>query len=113
MRLRSVRMKDGGAKVRVLHTPMPNVCGDVAENYRGKMISAAKFMGDQNGNGSELDGYIVMGLFSDGTSSMGYRFPERIPRALVPAYVGEILRRDVITEREAEQVFDKKFEWVE
>lgn len=103
-------MKSGGATIRVLHTPMPNQCDGNAENYQGRMISASKAIGAMGTPGSELDGYIVVGLFSDGSTSMGYRIPERLPRALVPSYFAEVFRRDIITDKEAERVFDEKFE---
>lgn len=113
MRLRSVRMKDGGATISVLHTARNDGDPDQPENWRGVILSQAKRIADYDEPDSHLDGFIVIGMFSDGTTSIGCRLPERIPRALIPAYVNEILRRDVITEREAARVFDRKFEWVD
>lgn len=109
MRLRSIRMKNGGATIHVLHTPIDSEIDGRSENLRGKLIGNAKQVASYDG----LDGYIVIGLFSDGTSSVGFRIPPRIPDSLLPSYIAEMLRRDAITEREAERVFDSKFEWVD
>jgi hypothetical protein len=103
-RIRSYRSKKGGADIVVIHTPQVD-----GENINGKIIEHAKIIADIDG----LDGFIVIGLFSDGKRSMGYRVPERIPRDLLPAYVSEIVRRDALMAHEAAEVFDDKFEWVE
>lgn len=111
-RIRRVRMRDG-ADVSILPTPMLNKLGDEPENWRGKLIANAKGIADQGSPDSKLDGFIIIGLFDDGANSIGFRLPERVPTSLWPAYVAEILRRDIVTEREAERVFDDKFQWVE
>ena len=102
-RIRSVRMKNGGATVRVLHTPQPND----GENWNGKMVENAKAMAGQG----DVTGYVVLAFYADGTRSAGFRMTPLVPRELFPSYVAEILRRDAITEYEAEMVFDRKFEW--
>lgn len=111
-RISRVRTK-AGAHLSFLPTPL--TWGDPAEpeNWRGKLVHHAKTIADNDETGSKLDGFAVIGFFSDGSTSIGFRMPERIPRCLMPAYVAEILRRDVITDHEAERVFDDKFEWVE
>lgn len=109
-RIRRVRMKDG-ADIHVLHNPMPNDLDGNPENWRGKLRSHAAVISDQGTEIGPLDGYIVIGLFADGGSSVAFRLPERLPACLVPGYVSEIMRRDVIVDREAERVFDDKFEW--
>lgn len=111
-RIRRVRMKDG-ADVHVLHTPMVNDLGGNPENWRGKLRTHAATISDQGTEASPLDGYIVIGLFADGGSSVAFRIPERLPACLVTGYVAEIMRRDLITDREAERVFDNKFVWVD
>ena len=91
--------------MRVLHQPTPNADGE--ENWRGEIIRSARAVADYDGPSSELVGYLMVGFFSDGSSSIGYRWDKDrtpIPRALMPAYVAEIVRRDMITEVEAEQV---------
>ena len=74
------------------------------ENLRGKIIEEARDIAEQEEDGSKLDGFVVIGFFSDGARSCGFRVPKRIPRELLPSYVAEILRRDAITEDEARSV---------
>jgi hypothetical protein len=105
-------MKDG-ASVTILPTPMDHGDPENPENWRGRLIEHAKRIADYDEPHSKLDGFLVVGLYTDGTTSIGLRIPERLPRALIPAYISEVLRRDVITEREAERVFDEHFQWVE
>jgi hypothetical protein len=111
-RIRRVRHKDG-ADVHILRNPMPDTLGGDPENWRGKIVEHAKSIASHDEKGSRLDGYVVIGLFSDFTSSIAFRFPERLPPCLVPGYVTELLRRDAIMSTEAERKFDEKFEWVE
>lgn len=111
-RISRVRMKDG-ASVTILPTPMDHGDPKSPENWRGKMIEHAKRIAGYDEPSSQLDGFLVIGMYSDGTTSIGLRIPDRLPRALVPAYISEVLRRDVITEKEAARVFDEHFEWVE
>jgi hypothetical protein len=97
-------MKAGGAEVRILHTPTPNL-GD--ENWRGALITNAKAVASYDEPGSQLVGYLLVGFFSDGTVSTGYRWDAArtpIPRALMPAFVEEVVRRDMITSAEADEV---------
>lgn len=113
MRLRSVTMKNGGAKVRVLHTPTTHEIDGVPENWQGRIIDHARHIAGLSTPDRQLDGFVIVGLFSDGTSSIGCRVPASIPRCLLPAYVEELVRRDVVTENKAERVFDQRFQWVE
>lgn len=95
--------------------PTPQLDGDAEdpENYRGVIVGHARSMAEQSESGSELAGFVVIGMYSDGRSSLGWRMPDNIPSCLAPAYVAELIRRDIVTGREAEYVFDNKFEWVE
>jgi hypothetical protein len=111
-RISRVRMKDG-ASVTILPTPMTHGDPDQPENWQGKLIQHAKQIAGHSATHSELDGYVVVGLYSDGSTSMGIRLPDRIPRALMPAYVSELIRREIIVEPEAERVFDDHFQRVE
>lgn len=111
-RISRVHMKDG-ASVTILPTPMDNGNPEQPENWRGKLIEHAKQIAGQDAPGSKLDGFVIMGMYSDGCTSLGFRIPDRLPRALIPAYVCEVLRRDVVTAREAEVVFDEHFQWVD
>ena len=112
-RIARVRMKNGGADVRVLNTPQPDTFDGKPDNLIGRIVSHAKEIAGQSETGSRLDGFVVIGLFSDGKTSAGVRLPDRLPRCLMPAYVSELLRRDLITHNEAETVFDDHFQWVD
>ena len=101
-RIRSVKMKNGGADIAMLPTPVNHE----GENLRGKMIEHARIIADNEG---DMDGFIVIGFWADGARSMGFRVPQRIPRELLPAYVAEMVRTDACTEHE----FHRCFEWNE
>lgn len=111
-RIRRVRMKDG-ADVTILDTERPHGDPENPSNWRGDMIRHAKMIGDGDEPGSRIQGYLVVGMFSDGRTSIGYKLDSTIPRTLMVAWLSEILRRDMITELEAERVFDEHFQWVE
>ena len=83
------------------------------ENWRGKLLEHAKAIGGLGTPGSELAGFVVIGLFADGTSSAGFRLPSWLSPTLAPGYVAEVLRRDALIDREARTVFNDMFEWVE
>lgn len=113
MRLRRIRFKDGRAPIEVLHNAQDFDFGDKLESLRGALIGSAKAIVGYENPGAALDGFIVLGFFADGRRSLGFRMPKRIPRELLPSYVAEILRTDAITEKEAADVFDQRFVWVE
>lgn len=101
-RIGKIRMKAGGAEVRLIRQETQDADG--SENWRGRILSSARAMADFSEPDRELVGYFVMGMFSDGSVSTGWRYdPARspLPRALMPAYVAEVVRQDMITEPEA------------
>lgn len=107
-RIGKIRLKAGGAEVRILRRDTPD--DDGRENWRGKIVDNARGIASYSQPDSELVGYFVMGLFSDGSSSVAFRYdPKRspIPRALLPAYIAEVLRRDMITYGEAVEVVNR------
>ena len=87
--------------LHVLHNELTDETAFGKENLRGNIIEHARMIAKMDG---ELDGFVVIGFFSDGGRSCGYRISERIPGELLPSYVAEILRRDAITEDEARSV---------
>lgn len=89
---------------------MPDTVNGVAENWTGKIVEHARAIANSSEPKSKLDGFIIIGFFDDGRSSIGFRMPARIPACLAPAYVTELVRRDFVVEREAMRVFDDKFE---
>lgn len=113
VRLRRVRLKNG-PEITVLHRGEPNPDG---EDWRGVMVRHARDIAGRATDEAPLAGFVVLGIFADGTTSLGYRYDVHqrlaIPRALIPAWVAEIIRRDIITNIEARDVFDEMFEWQE
>lgn len=98
-RIGKIRMKAGGAEVRVLHRPQ----GDQS----AKIIRHAHVIAKMSEPGSELVGFVTIGLFNDGKTSVGCHYDPKtgvVPRAMLPAFVAEIIRRDLITAAEAEEV---------
>lgn len=109
-RIRSIRPKNTETNIVMFPTVTPNHIAGTSENWRGKMVEHAKSIASVEGT---LDGFIVLGLWSDGGRSLGFRLPSRIPRELLPSYFAEIIRTDAVTQWEAENTFDSKFEFVE
>lgn len=85
--------------MRVLHQALR----EDGENYRGKIIENARRCAEEE---IELVGYIVMGFYADGTFSLGFRIDKdrcQIPQTLLPAYVEEAVRRDIITAQDIDE----------
>jgi hypothetical protein len=112
-RIGRVRMKNGGADVRVIDRQAVNSDG---EDWRGTLLRNARAVADFATDDVPLIGYLLVGLYADASSSVGFRYDMdrcAVPVSRVPAWVAELLRRDMITKRQAEETFDDKFEWVE
>lgn len=104
-RIRSVRLKSGGAEITLLRRATPD--GDGTENWCGEVVRSAKAVASFSEPGSELCGYVVVGIYADGMHSLGFRYDEsraRIPAALMPALVAELIRTDVVTQRKIEKM---------
>lgn len=103
-RIGKIKLKSGGAEIRVLHRDAQNLEG---ENWRGDLIRHARTISEHDDDKSALVGFVIVGLFDDGATSVGYRWDKErvpVPRTLMPAYVAEVIRRDLITECEAERI---------
>lgn len=112
-RIGRIRMKNGGADVRVMNREPINPEG---EDWRGKIIANARGVAEQATPEAPLVGYLVVGFYADGCSSIGYRYdPDRmiIPRPLIPSWLAEIVRRDMLVSVEARDTFNEMFEWQE
>jgi hypothetical protein len=113
-RIGRVRMKNGGADVRVLESK-PGLDG--AEDWRGAIVRNARAIAEMATDDAPLSGYVVVGLYGDGCTSVAFRYDLEsggiIPRALLPAYVAEVIRRDLISAEESRDVFNDMFQWVE
>ena len=109
-----ITMKNGGAVVHVLDNAMPNYVKDTPENWRGTMLRHAREIAADGDNGdAKIDGFVIAAIWDDGKRSLSYRMSPRIPRELFPSYIAEMIRTDAVTENEAENTFDRKFEWVD
>ena len=105
-RIGKVRMKATGFEFRVIDGPAQ------PENDMGAtMMRHAREIGQW----PCLAGTIVIGVFEDGKTSVGIRWSDDcpMPRSLVPSWIAEIVRRDLITAAEADEVFHSNFRWVE
>jgi hypothetical protein len=111
VRLRRVRLK-GGADVHVLHNKQPDPGN---ENWRGSLVRNARNIAGFASDDLPLAGYVVVGLFADGSASVAYRYDttqsNSVPRSLIPAWIAEIIRREMITCVEARDTFNDMFEW--
>ena len=106
-RIGKVRMKDTGFEFRVLPGPQ-----EPESDMGATMMRHARAISQWPG----MVGEIVVGVFEDGSASVGLRWDKEaspVPAALVPSWIAEIIRRDLITAAEAEGVFRENFEWVE
>ncbi len=107
-RIGRIRMKNGGAEVRLIRNEKKDDGGK--ENWCGDIVRCARKCAEYSVPDSELVGFVVIGLYSDGCSSVGWRYdPKRspIPRALLPTYVAEVIRRDLVTHPEAVETFNR------
>lgn len=106
-RIGKVRMKDTGFEFRVIQGVV-----DPETDNGARLLRAARSIGCDH----DLVGYLVIGLTRGGGYRCGYRWHDEespIPRTLMPSYLAEVVRRELVTECVAEDVFDQKFEWVE
>jgi hypothetical protein len=96
-RIGRIRMKAGGAEVRLIRQETPN--RDGSENWKGKLVEASRSIAGFKG---EIVGYAVIAVYDDGSYSSGFRIDDDrcpVPATLWPAYVEEIIRRDMVTPR--------------
>ena len=91
-RIGKIRLKAGGAEVRVLHQAVR----EDGENYKGELVKDARLIADDP---QDMVGYVVVALFADGTYNRSWRLDAdaAIGRTMLPAYVAEVIRSDVLT----------------
>ncbi len=111
-RIGRIRMKAGGAELRVLQSrPGP----DGKDDWRGALVRNAKAVADMGTPENPLQGYVLLGIFDDGGVSFGYRYnfeaTASIPRRLLPAFVAECIREDLISGEKSRDTFNEMFEW--
>lgn len=75
------------------------------EGWAGTIIKHARMIASQEQEGSDLVGFLIVGVYSDGRHSAGFRWdPERspIPRRLMPAWMEEVVREEMVTDSAAQ-----------
>lgn len=107
-RVRRVRMKAGGADVRVF--PSPASVNDISD----ALLKSARHIVSEQDETSTLEGYAVIALYADGQKNICYDLSgdHGVPLELLPAYMSELMRR-VTVARTAADTFSDMFEWPE
>lgn len=112
-RISRIRMKSGGAEVSLIRNERAER-GE--EDWRGAVVRNAKRVAELASEEAPLVGYLLIGFYSDGSASSGFRIDHAgcpVPVALMPSWVAEIVRRDLIVDTEAENKFHDMFHWVD
>ena len=99
-RIGRVTMKAGGAEVRVLRRPV------LAENG-AELIEHARILA----GGDRPINFVALSWTDDGAYSMGARLRNEsaIPLTLLPAWVAEAVRRELVTSRQVRQIVDAEY----
>lgn len=105
-RIGKVRMKETGFEFRVIDGPV-----EPENDVGASMVRHARKVAEW----PDMTGSIVIGVFKDGATSVGFRWSDDcvVPRSLAPAWIAEIVRREMVTAIEADAVFHENFQWVE
>ncbi len=100
-RIGKIRLKSGGAEVRLLRQQTR----EDGENYRGLIIEHARMVAEYTPQ-AEMVGFVLIGLFSDGSYSSSTRLDASaaLGRTMLPSYIAEVVRRDVLMEPIADGV---------
>lgn len=107
-RIGCIRLKNGGAEVRLLRQDNPHA------DRRGEIMRHTRCVVDASRPEDPLVGQLVIGFFAKGGTSVGVYYDNNtcpIPRALLPAWIEEIMRREMIVDPEARDVFNHMFYW--
>jgi hypothetical protein len=107
-RIGRVRMKSGGADVRVIEGfRVP----DDDESPAATLHRTARELTAEG----QVAAFVIAAFMTDGRVSFNWRYTDDCPmaRTLMPPYIAELTRRYVLTREEASQRFNEMFEWVE
>lgn len=106
-----VRMKAGGADIRLIRQQTPDEYG---ANAAGGFAAYARRVTDSVTECGGVTGFLGVAFYEDGSTRTHFWWGDKAPcnRAILPLYVAEVIRRDAITETEARAVFDEMFEHV-
>lgn len=105
-RIRSITFKDGRAPLRVLHTRTRPGLNDKPENWNGKIVENARTIAHDP---MEITGYVIVAVYADGTYNCATRVDHDlcpIPLTLWPAYVAEVVRKELVTPAAVRNVLD-------
>lgn len=108
-RIGRVRMKNGGADVRVLEGARSDWQGE--ETPEATLLRSAREIAAEG----PVAAFVIVTFGPDGRTCFNSRFTDESPitRSLMPTYVAELVRRYVIVQEEARARFDDMFQWVE
>lgn len=100
-RIGKIRLKSGGAEVRLLHRQTR----EDGENWRGVIVDHAREIAAHQPNDGMV-GFFIVAMFEDGGYSSSHRMDKaaRIHRTLLPSYIAEVVRRDMLMEPIADGV---------
>lgn len=92
-RIGKIVLKASGTEVRILDRQSRQD----GENYKGLIVQHARMIAECD---PDMVGFVVIGLFADGTYSDGCRLDgdAAIGRTMLPSYIAEIVRRSNIIE---------------
>jgi hypothetical protein len=104
-RIGRVRMKGGGADVRVIEGfAIPR--GESASASLAREARECLQAGD-------IAAFVFLAISPEGRCHFAYRYESGCPlsRNLLPSYIEELTRTMIVTRAEASKVFDDMFEW--
>lgn len=108
-RIGRIRLKDGGAEVRLIASQSEKEWRD---NAAAGLAAFARRVVEFVPENGQITGFIGLGWYEDGSTIAHFHWGDNAPcnRAFLPEFVAECVRRDVITESEARMVFNEMFE---
>lgn len=104
-RIGKIKLKAGGAEVRILERPLQHA----PDSCAGTMLRHARALAEED-EGGEMVAMMVVAIWRHGGHSFGYRYDEDCPvsRKLLPSYVAEMVRADLVTDAIAVNVFNRE-----
>ncbi len=102
-RIGRVRMKSGGAEVRVIDATPPRTKFGAALMMNARTVAT---------NWHHLAGYVMVGWDRAGGYTMGWRYDPKdggVPPALLPSWMAEVVRREIVTSQAVRDVIDSEY----
>lgn len=96
--------------MRLIRQEKPNQGGEA--NWAGALLAGARKAVEWQEQDGPISGYVLLAFYADGSTWASHRWGNESPinRCALPQFIAEVLRRDVITGKEAQEVFDEMFE---